>query len=830
MSKLMSTTGGNVEATQGLNLMLHLSEVGKNLGAVRPLPVLWPDFADKLLRTTYTSETIDAYAAATREERTRIKNVGGYVGGCFSKQKRVKSDFVSAGVISLDFDKDVKLSDVWGNFCILEWAGLVYTTHSHTPGNDRFRLVIPLSRPVNAGEYAALARGIVTRMGSPAVDEGSYQAERVMFWPSTSEGGEFISHYADGDILDPDTVLPEIEASTPQVNKGTKPAPTEPESPWTKPGIVGAFCRTYTAPEAISEFLSDRYERCESRRGNYYTYSGGTTSGGLFVYPSLLHAYSHHSSDPANTGHAVNAFDLVRLHLYGDLDKKARKDKPVTQLPSFMAMREFAIEIPRVKKETEKEQRETAAREFDEFEDTNYTHRNESRGDIICKLLKQVEWVDFRKRAKLKGDVKIPHKVYVIIAIDQLLRLAVSNNWGLCTKDGFIYAYNGSYWQVIDVGDFRQFLGRAAVKMGAPALEVKHHHFKEELYKQFLSEANLPTPEAKQSTLVNLTNGTFEISEAGQKIRDARREDFIKHRLPFAYNPDATCPMFTTFLNEVQPDEASRLVLAEYIGYVFTHGLNTEQILVLYGDGANGKSVFFNIVRALLGPENVCSYSLSDLTRPDSWQRAELGNHLLNYTTELGVKLENSIFKQLVSCEPVGAQRKYHDPFTMTDYAKLMVNANKLPAAAEQTHAFFRRFLIANFNVTIPKERQDPELARKIIANELSGIFNWVLSGLRRLLANKKFTRSAVMERLAEEYRKESDSVAMFADEEGYTPSVREHIPLKEVYEDYAQYCYDNGYCKVSNREMRKRLGSLGYHSEKIMTGIRVYATRKIKQ
>ena len=106
----------------------------------------------------------------------------------------------------------------------------------------------------------------------------------------------------------------------------------------------------------------------------------------------------------------------------------------------------------------------------------------------------------------------------------------------------------------------------------------------------------------------------------------------------------------------------------------------------------------------------------------------------------------------------------YGKPFTMREYGKLMFNCNELPKEVEQTNAFFRRFLIIPFNQTIPESEQDPELAKKIIASELSGVFNWLLDGLRRLLSQKKFTQSEIVRNQIEAYRRESDSVAMFMD------------------------------------------------------------------
>lgn len=445
---------------------------------------------------------------------------------------------------------------------------------------------------------------------------------------------------------------------------------------------------------------------------------------------------------------------------------------------------------------------------------------------VLRELLTQIEPVDFRERAGLDEDTKITRKLYVVISIDEIIDTAVRNNWGLCTKDGFIYVFNGKYWQVVNAEDFKPFLADASMRMGVPVLEAKYHQFKDELYKQFLSASNLPTPETKKNVLINLLNGTFEIADDKQELREQRREDFIKYQLPFEYNPDARCPMFDKYLGRVVPDADCRKVLAEYLGYIFINNLKLEKALILYGSGANGKSVFFEIVNAILGDENICSYSLQNLTKYDSYQRAELSNKLLNYASEINGKLEASIFKQLVSGEPVEARQIYGKPFVMRDYGKLMFNCNELPKEVEQTNAFFRRFIIIPFNQTIPESEQDPELAKKIIASELSGVFNWLLDGLRRVLAQRKFTQSEMVQDQVDAYRRESDSVAMFIEEEGYSPAIDDFVFLKALYGDYKTFCCDNGYKTCSIRTFSERIKMIGFLTERKTPGNVVYAKK----
>lgn len=448
---------------------------------------------------------------------------------------------------------------------------------------------------------------------------------------------------------------------------------------------------------------------------------------------------------------------------------------------------------------------------------------------VLDELLVQFDPVDFRVRAGVDEDATLTRKIFVVVAVDEIITKATANNWGLCIRNDFIYLFNGRYWQPVNAEEFKPFLSVAALRMGVAPLESKYHKFKEEMYRQFVSEANMPTPERPGGvTLINLRNGTFEISEARQTLREQRREDFLKYQLPFDYDPEARCPLFDKYLLRVLPDEDCRRVLAEYMGYIFTNGLKLEKAAILYGSGANGKSVFFEVVNALIGSDNICSYSLQNLTKYDSYQRAELSNKLLNYATEINGQLEASVFKQLVSGEPVEARQIYGRPFVMREYAKLMFNCNELPREVEQTNAFFRRFLIIPFTQTIPEAEQDPELAEKIIQHELSGVFNWMLDGLRRLLRQRKFTQSALVCEQVEEFRRESDSVALFLDEEEYRPTDEQFtfVLLKEMYGTYRQFCNENGYTPCSLRTLSKRIKSAGFNMRKTMYGQVVFASR----
>jgi putative DNA primase/helicase len=312
------------------------------------------------------------------------------------------------------------------------------------------------------------------------------------------------------------------------------------------------------------------------------------------------------------------------------------------------------------------------------------------------------------------------------------------------------------------------------------------------------------------------------IDERGQySFKDFDPNDFLFYQLSFNFDPNASTSRFDKFLERVLTDEQDRKILAEFTGYIFLRNrtLKLEKSLILYGTGANGKSTFFDILYALLGKENITTFSLQTLTNESGYQRAQIQNKLLNYASEISVKMDSAIFKQLSSGEPVEARLPYGNPFIMEEYAKLVFNTNELPRDVEQNAAFFRRFLILGFDQTIPENERDPELAKKIIAEELPGIFIWAIYGMQRLLEQKGFTYSEKAAKAVEDYRKQSDSVAMFMSELEYQPGFKHSITLKELYSDYKCYCNEFGNKSVSHTKFGDRLRKLGYSLDRARQG-----------
>lgn len=451
------------------------------------------------------------------------------------------------------------------------------------------------------------------------------------------------------------------------------------------------------------------------------------------------------------------------------------------------------------------------------------------------KLLKhfkdQLTPVNYKNIIGQEDEEKIKKQHIVIITVEEIQNKAKEFRWSIGISNGSVYIFNGAYWKSLDKNEMESFLGESAEKMGVYKYDAKYYTFRQDLLKQLISSAFLKKPiKSTEEVLINLKNGTFVINSTQFFIRDFDQNDFLRYQLPFEYNKEAKCPIFNNFLNRVLPDKEQQNILAEYIAYVFIKHktLKLEKCLVLYGKGANGKSVFFDIINELLGPENISSFSLQSLTNETGYQRASLGAKLLNYASEISSHMDSSYFKQLVSGEPIEARLPYGSPFILEDYAKFIFNANELPRDVEQNEAFFRRFIIINFEVTIPEEERDPDLAQKIIKDELPGVFNWVLVGLTRLLDQKKFTISNIIKNTIDEYKLNSDSVNLFLEDKLYETSAVNEISLHDLYLVYNKHTVASGYKAASKRVFADRLRNLGYTIKRKNTGNFVNAQKKV--
>lgn len=335
--------------------------------------LMWSDLVMKLSEAHRTHETVKEYQSYQKSQRDEIKDVGGFVGGNIAGGRRKKGAVTCRTLITLDSDSgQLSIKQTWDLFkMIYGCAGCLYTTHSHTSADPRYRIVVPMDREVTAEEYEPIARKIAGSIDIEYFDNTTFQDYRLMYWPSTSLDGEYLFMVQDGPILSADKVLgsyidwtdssqwPVSAKAIEAVKRGAK----KQGDPLEKPGLIGAFCRSYGIVESIEKYLQETYETTDLE--DRFTYVGGSTSAGLVVYENKF-AYSHHGTDPVSEK-LCNAFDLVRIHLYGDQDAEIESTVPINKRPSYKAMKQLCSQDKVVKKLLAIERMEQARTEFNDI-------------------------------------------------------------------------------------------------------------------------------------------------------------------------------------------------------------------------------------------------------------------------------------------------------------------------------------------------------------------------------------------------------------------------------------------------------------------------------
>lgn len=369
----------------------------------------WSEFINRLSQPIRTAETSAEYHQMTKAQKGNLKDIGGFVGGTLNGLQRKASNVTGRDLITLDLDsiEPGQTENVIRTIDSLQMAYVVYSTRSHTPHRPRLRVVVPTDRTMTTDEYEPIARKLAEMIGIGMCDSTTFEASRLMYWPSCSSDAQYVFNFGDKQFLSADGVLsqytdwrdvyswPQVPGA--EVSVHINKLLTKQQDPLTKSGIVGAFCRVYGIREAIETFLPHAYVFVEGH-DDRLTYIGGSTVGGAVIYDNDKFLYSHHSTDPCS-GLLVNAFDLVAKHKFGNLDETAKDGTPGHKLPSFLQMAKFAQEDKQVALELQQERARQSATNV--FQDTLAKAAAGQLTTLDANALTDVSWLEV---AQLKCD------------------------------------------------------------------------------------------------------------------------------------------------------------------------------------------------------------------------------------------------------------------------------------------------------------------------------------------------------------------------------------------------------------------------------------------
>jgi putative DNA primase/helicase len=297
--------------------------------------------------------------------------------------------------------------------------------------------------------------------------------------------------------------------------------------------------------------------------------------------------------------------------------------------------------------------------------------------------------------------------------------------------------------------------------------------------------------------VVNVRNGLLDVKTG--KLRQHSPAHLSPVQIAAAYDPDARCPEIDAFIEGSIPDLGP--LFDEITGYLVTADNRFQRAIMLTGQGGTGKSTATRTWRALLGHENVSTVSLHKLDE-DRFATADLYGKLANVFADLPSRALTSseVFKTITGGDAIRGERKHGQPFSWTPFARLIFSANETPPTADNSDAYFERWLVLPFERKFRGTTQeDPNLSEKLTApGELSGLLNRALDGLSRLHRQGGFSHAKASDDAHERFRIDSDSAAGFIDE-SCVIGEPETVSRAALFAAYVAWCEANNRRPLGN-------------------------------
>ena len=358
---------------------------------------------------------------------------------------------------------------------------------------------------------------------------------------------------------------------------------------------------------------------------------------------------------------------------------------------------------------------------------------------------------------------------------------------------GVLYRWSGTHWEMVSPYDCERMAWKWLTE-NCPN-EATPRKAQSCSNAACLEIFKIPSPQ-KTSIIIPTKSGYLHVGQSDflLTLMNADPALGITYCLNCPYDPEVTAPLFKGFMEEVLPDPDVRDLVQEYAGYTLLGDTRFQKAQWWIGSGANGKGTLAQIIAAL--HQRASALSIDSL---DGFRLVPLLDATLIYVDETPKKIDEQRLKTLLSGDLVSIDRKYRDPVSFRPSAKWIVLGNDLPAISDQSDGFWRRWHVIPFPVSFGEGQQRPLLAKQIIDHELSGVLNWALDGLLKLLGRGHFLPPPRTVRDAiQRGRKESNNVLAWLEEAEPVVSGLPATPKDDIYAAYREWSQKNGTPSVS--------------------------------
>lgn len=468
---------------------------------------------------------------------------------------------------------------------------------------------------------------------------------------------------------------------------------------------------------------------------------------------------------------------------------------------------------------------------FNGWDEMSDNERAETKEKIERKYQKQLQMklvYDFFGRSPMVTFIKHQSSD----ATKEILELFESNNIAIAKKFSTLHFYNGTHFQSLKPSVLENFFHDwfFAAKIN-PKQAYSEGDFRRKVKESVIAMAknldddNDDGDEKIEYGYINHQGGIIRIDENGEiEHLEHSPEHKLTYCLRFAYDPDAKCEMWEKFLtsslvvnnNGVEaPDVSSIALLQEYVGYLFLPRY-IQNFIYLYGMGANGKSVFIKVVEALFPKEVVSHIEVVDM---DDHMLDGFANKVLNIANEIEaggyMAKQISLLKSIVEGAPIQINPKHKDTYVNYKPPKQLMSGNDQLKGGGMNDGLIRRMLIVPFDKQIPESKRIDKLDELIIKNELAGVLNWAIAGLKRLVKNGYvFTKSAKVEAAKEEYKLETNQIYAFikgnfvhGDDGKILREENNRISTAKLYAFYEAWCKAEGVNPLKQKAFSTKLG-----------------------
>ncbi len=844
----------------------------------------WAQLARKLLDFKRTGETFAEYMAMPPDRQADIKDVGYLVGGPFEGTTRRKDKLLHRSLITLDVDHCDDPQELLDSYAGYELV--MHSTHKHQDSAPRLRIVFPLSRDVSPDEYEAVARNLADHHGMDDFDDTTFEVSRIMYWPSASSDGDVVATHQEGHWVNPDDWDPAQDwmdwPRSSRIKQLRKPV-KEAKDPLTAPGIIGAFNRVHDIHSAIALYLGDVFEPTEF--DNRYRPYGATGPAGAIVYDDVF-MYSHHENPAEVSQRNVNAFDLVRLCLFGE--SQDDDDEPMMQRASFVAMTQLAlkedavaaeIERPDIDDELPEDEPAVQRANIDAYADAlqnahfdtitqalaelrvvaTYTP---AEADIALAILKEKTGIGM---VQLREDVKRIRKQLAGRTeegeladierelVDEVLAEHFAGGAHIRRAGRVYWEYRHGVWMMIDDEVIEGRLQKTIVRLReerpedveqltAAIGEAKTSSLVGALSRML--KGRLADETARDDDplhlrdritrpVVNCLNGEVYVMDDGSvELRPHNPDHFYTLQVACDYDPKATCPEFDRFMAMVFDDERwldpEDMVrhLEELGGYVVNMSRWLKSWVLFHGPTDTGKSTVLSIFKEMLG--NAClAMELGRFGIGNTFADSSLVGKLLLADDDFdkSASLPDGFIKKISEEKMITSDIKFGAPLTFVARCLPLVCANHWPVTRDVSDAFRERALVFEFVHRIVGEEKS-DRRRDLMLLELPGILNRFIAGLARLRERGTWDVPIDCAGSHMQWVGQSNQAYMFIDDR-IERDGEERVKRADVWRDYKSWHRDQGGVQLGQREFFQRMAELlgeprMYHGSPVYIGVRL--------